>query len=879
MKHVLDNGLTVIIHENHAAPVVALNVWVNVGAADESESEAGISHIHEHMLFKGTERRGVGQVALEVESAGGDINAFTSNDVTMYHITIASRYLELGLDILADAVQHSKFDPGELTSELEVIMEELRRMEDNPRRMIYLDLADEAYAEHNYSRPVIGYADVIENMTRAQIMEFWSKWYVPQNMTLVVVGDVTAAELMPKVEKLFNQSAGTATISRTARKQVEPEQKAFRGRVTESDINEVYMYLGFHIPEFGHPDMAALDLIGTILGTGETSRLVYRTRSELKLVNRVWAYAFTPRDPGLMMVGADLSPQKAEAALEEILKQVLLLKHEPVKEWELIKAKTQIESDSIYSRETVEGQSRKLGYFVTLTGDPDFEDKYLDQVQQVTADDIQRAARKYLNISNLSVAFRVPQVAKGKQPAITEKQTEAIAVQVEQWEQNFSPDAVTKIEPITPPVLPPKAEPEKRDDQQVKQPVRFELPNGIRLIVKENHAVPLVSVRSAFLAGLMYETPENNGINNFISETVTQGTKDLNAEEIHGRIEAMAGQLAGFSGRNSMGVTLEVISKYFDPALEIMVDVLRSPSFPAEEIEKARMIILSSIRAEQDQSLRIAFNNFRSELYREHPFGLNVLGTEKTVQAMTRDQVAEYYKLYARPSNLVISVVGDVSAQAVYEQVKAGLGDWRQPQVDFSQVSLEAIPSEIRTTAECQERSQANIVLGFQGTTISNDDLFPLSVMTSVLSGMGGRLFMNLRSKQSLAYHVTAFHLEGLAPGYLGVYIGTSPEKQKQAVDGILGELDRIVNEPVSQEELARAQHYLIGEFEIDLQRNSTQAGHLGFDELYGLGYRNSDKYAENIQKVTIEDIQAMARKYIQTQAYVLAVVGPCEDY
>ena len=870
----LDNGLKAVIRENHAAPVVAMAVWVKVGSGDETDPEAGIAHVHEHMLFKGTERRAVGEIAQEVEESGGDINAFTSNDQTVYHLVIASRYFDTGLDILADAIEHSSFDPTELSKEEEVVMEELRRSEDDPGEKIYRYLFETAYQVHTYRRPIIGYKETLLHFTRDQIVNFYHHWYVADNMVVVIVGDVKAETAAAKVKELFGAmpKAPDPRSGGSARDAKEPPQTGLRVTIHPAPIQESYLNLAFHTPAFASEDMPALDVLSVIAGMGESSRLVQRVRSEKQLVNKIWGYDYTPLDPGLFLVGAELITVKAPEALSEILRQVYLFKHQPVEQWELDKAKLQIESDADYSRETVQGQGRKLGYFAVLTGDPNYEETYLKQVQAVTPEDLMRVANKYLLSANLTIAALVPtKDAKDFNPA----KAEAAVHRVDE-EESEGQSASWGEKEKTPPLAAAAAPVEASKDLGVKDPVRFTLKNGIRLLVKERHDVPLIAVRAAFLGGVRGETKDNNGINNFIAQAITEGTETRTAKDLHAQIESMAAGLDGFSGRNSLGVTLESLSKFFDPALELFADVIRHPAFPREEADKARLIILSNIRTQKDLPQRVAMNNFRATLYPEHPYGMNTLGTEEVVQKLTPQQLKDYYFNLARPGNLVISVVGDVEAKAVKKRIEALFGDWGGEAGKPAAVPPPAPPTELRKVTACMDRNQANLVLGFPGATLDNPDRYRLQVLNGILSSMGGRLFLILRDQQSLAYSVYAANEDGLDPGFTWVYIGTAPEKEETALSGILAQLERIRTEPVSAEELERAKKSLIGGYEIDLQRNANQASHLVFDELYGLGYRDSEHFAERIQAVTAEQVLKAAQNYFKLDAYVLSVVKPC---
>jgi len=374
-KIVLDNGLSVVLSENHSAPVVAFQMWVNVGSRNEEDDQAGISHVFEHMLFKGTQKRGVGEIAKEIETAGGNINAYTSFDHTVYHLSLASRYFDVGLDVLADAIQHSAFDPEELAKEEEVILEELKRSEDMPSRMVSRKLFETAYRVHPYRRPVIGYEETFKNLTRQDILDYFHAWYVPNNMTLVVVGDFQINEVIPGIVEAFRDFAPRKDLSLSL--PAEPEQQEIRSVVTRKESKHLLLNLGFHIPGLHDPKNPAYDLLAAILGQGETSRLYRIVKRKGELVHAIASYAYTPNDPGLFLVEARLDAKNLEKALGAILNQVERMRHETVSEEELYRARVGIESDFIYGKQTMEGQAGKFGSFEADFDDPLYETTYL----------------------------------------------------------------------------------------------------------------------------------------------------------------------------------------------------------------------------------------------------------------------------------------------------------------------------------------------------------------------------------------------------------------------------------------------------------------------------------------------------------------------
>jgi zinc protease len=850
LKYQLKNGLTVILQENHASPVVAINIWVNAGSADEKDKEAGISHVFEHMLFKGTEKRPVGMIAQEVEGAGGIINAFTSYDNTVYYLVLASRFFDTGLDILADAIQHSSFDPVELEKEKEVVLEEWRRSQDIPSSVLSEKLFQTAYQKHPYRRPIIGYEDTIKSFTREQMLNFFKKWYIPNNMVLVIVGDFDSELVKPKIEEAFKDFAPGPSPQRN--RPLEPPQEQPRTILLSRNINEAYLDLSFHISSIKSKDIYPLDVLALILGQGDSSRLFHRIKTEKQLVHSISAYSYLPRDPGVLIIGATLDPQKSLNALEEILKETYRLRYEEISPEELEKAKINLESDFIYQGETVQGQARKLGYFETLTGNINFQEEYLKGISEVTPEDIMRVANTYLRNTNLTVGLLVPEKDSA---AIKEADMRAVLQKAD-----IKKPSITTQEPE------PKSQ--IREEKVV-------LDNGITLLVKENHTTPIVAMQAVFLGGLRYENKNNNGICNFVASMLTKGTKNRTALEIATDIESIAGDINGFSGQNSFGVTAKVLKRYFAEGLDLLADVLINPTFPAEELEKKRQDILAALKRQEDELAFYTNKIFLQTLYQKHPYGMDILGSEDSIKKLTRQDLIDFYTRYGVAENLVIAIVGDVNRDLAKEKVEKLFKDFPQKKIQPPNIIPESPPNTIRIKEINKEKSQAHIMLGFLGTTITDNDRYALEVLNAILSGQGGRLFLELRDKKSLAYVVGSFSREGIDPGYLGVYIATAPEKVKEAIKGIKEELKKVITSPVSEEELARAKKYLIGTYEIGLQSNASQASDLALNEAYGLGYDFYRHYPQKLLKVTVQDVFRVAKKYIDLDRYVMAIIQP----
>ncbi|MDO8426372.1 MAG: pitrilysin family protein, partial [Deltaproteobacteria bacterium] len=799
----LDNGLTVVIEEEHSAPVVSVQMWVKVGSADETDKEAGISHVFEHMLFKGTEKREVGEIASIVESVGGDINAYTSFDNTVYHLTVPSRHFLTGLDIISDAIQRSSFDPDELRKELEVVLEEIRMNEDNPGRKLYKTLLSTAYKVHPYRRPVIGYQKTVKSFTREQIIAFFKKWYIPNNMTLVVVGDVDHDKALAQIKKEFSSFKKKEDPHR--KRPVEPVQMDLRTDAVPMEIKEAHLGISFHIPGLEDPDTFALDVLQVVLSGGETSRLYKKLKIEDQLVHGISAYPMSLKNPGLFFVTATLEPKNIEKTVTGALNEINRLKAEGPDREEIQKAKFNLESDFVFSRETMDGIAGKIGYYQTNLNDPEYEKIYIEGVRKVTPDDIMRVAKKYFSDGNITVTAILPK------PEVDLAAKEALASAVMEAEEKAKePQAKDSGEKIT----------------------RVRLDNGITLIVKEVHANPTVAFYAAFPGGLRFENSTNNGVGNFTANMLTRGTSKRTREELSGEVEEMAGGVSGFSGWNSTGVSGKFLSMFFDKGLSIFADVMTNPTFPDDEIEKLRKDVIAAIKRQEDYLPGYTFKLLYKELYKLHPYGMPVIGTLESVSALKRDDLVKHREEFFIPERMVFTVVGDVKTEYAIEKVNKLLGSFKRAPLPLNLPPEEGHQAGVRNTGEAKEKEQTHIGIGFLGVKIGDEDSYALKVMTEVLSGQGGRLFVNLRDMKSLAYTVSAIDKEGKDRGIIAVYIAAAPEKKDEAIAGIIKELTDIRTEKVAEAELKRAKNSIIGGYEIGLQEVSSQAADMANNEL-----------------------------------------------
>jgi len=830
-KWVLPNGLTIIIQEDHSAPVASVQAWCATGSIDEDQHlGAGLSHILEHMLFKGTKTRSTNVIAQKIQDVGGYINAYTSFDRTVFWIDVPKDGVATALDVLADAMMNSTLPPEEYMKEQEVIRREFAMGLDDPDRVAGLLLFATAYQRHPYHFPVIGDIEIYNQLTQDQVMQYYKTRYVPNNLTFVVVGDVDAAKVRQQLTEFFK-----AYPEKSLKPVFIPEEPPQLGRreVHQEFATELtHLSLAWHIPEVTNPDVPALDLLSSILGDGRSSRLYRRVREEAGLAYRISAFSYTPGDPGLFGIDATLDPKKREAAEQLVLRMLDEVKQSGVTAEELMKAKKMSFSHHLGDLTTMRGQASDIGSNWLLTRNLNFSRDYLDAVQKVTLDDIKRVAAHYLTNENLTVISLNP---KGS-------------------------------------VL-PKSEAAKPISAGEVQ--KFQLSNGLRVLVREDARLPLVAIGAIFRSGLLAETSQTNGITRLMAKALLKGTTTRTAEQIANEIEAVGGSMSSEASNNTFNVALEVTKPDVKLAVELLSDVLLNATMPEKAIAREKEIQIAAIKQEEEQLTTVARNILRQALFTQHPYALRANGSVDSVQRLTRKDLLEFRDRYVVATNGVLFVFGDVKAAEVKQLFEQALGGMKPGALGLTDAHPAAPLSKTESVESRKDKAQGVIMVGYRGADIFSPDRYALQLIDEASSDLGSRFFIRIREQMGLAYYVGASQMEGLVPGLFAFYLGTDPQKIEPVKTALLDEISKLASDGLTNQELARAKKKLIGQQEIANQSNDSFGYQCALDELYGLGFNYYKSLQRNVDAVTLDDIKRVAAKYFRDQPYVLATVRP----
>ncbi len=908
----LPNGLKVITKEVHAAPVVSFMVWYKVGSRNEQLGKTGLSHLLEHMQFKGTKTFKKGEIDDLIRRNGGISNAATWRDFTYYWETLSSDKLELAMRIEADRMVNSLLDPKELEAERIVVRSELEGDENDPESLIFDELYSLAFHSHPYQWPVIGRRHDIENITRYDLYKYYKTYYQPNNATIVIVGDFETEKAIAMVKKYFGKiPAGPKPPTVKAK---EEQQFGERRAEIKKAGSVPRIMIGFHTPGIGNPDIYALDVIEVILSGGTSSRL-YKALVDRQLATSAWASSSISKDPNLFILGATARDGVNISSVESsLLAEVERLKNEPVSDEELQKALNQLEASFVYTNDSVTNQARQLGYFETIFSWR-FVERYLENARKVTKADIKRVAQKYFTEKNRTVVTFIPEEKlktdssqhlppKLRYAAYRQMKDETIPCagidcalphdpymlknelvnfkQLSPFKKtNFGihSDTLSVLNQSSDKIKTVKTTP---PSPSIK-PLRVVLDNGIVIIIHENRSNPTVGIQGSLNAGSAFDPAGKSGLAQMTAKMLIKGTIRRTADQIAMEKDFVGMSLDTDASTEFASFTGYALSKHFDKLLDLLSDVLKNPTFPNDEFEKMKASRLSSIKQEKDSPEALAFRTFKGTIFpQSHPYHALTIEEElANTSAITRDDIVGFYKSHYGPKGMILVVVGDVDAKQAVEKIKSYLADWNSDALGELPI-IPDVPLQTkieRRVIPMPDKSQTDVILGHVGELKRrNPDFYAATVMNFVLGGggaLGSRLGDEIRDKLGLVYDVYSTFEASLGAGPWYAKLGTNPKNTDKAIKALIEQITLMRDKGAKKDEVQAAIDYITGVFPVRLEKNSSIANILWAAEFYGLGMDYIQNYQKLYRAVTVEQVNAMAKKYLHPDRYTLVIAGP----
>ncbi|HEY0943978.1 MAG TPA: pitrilysin family protein [Opitutaceae bacterium] len=829
-RFVLPNGLTLLLKPDRAAAIASVQVWVKTGSIHEgAKLGAGLSHFLEHMLFKGTTRRAGREISATVQAHGGYINAYTTFDRTVYYIDIPSEHTAVAVDILADAVLHSTLPADEVEKEKQVILREIAMGQDDPDHRLGEALFDTAFRLHPYRHPIIGHRDVFGALTRDDLVAYYKTRYVPNNLVVVIAGDIEPAAARAAVEAHFGPEPRRELAPVFIPD--EPPPLAPRELHRHDNVELARAGLAWAIPGLTHPDAPALDVLAMILGHGDSSVLWQAVREKARLVHTIDASSWNPGSSGLFYISFTCEGGRREAATAAIERTLAGTAARGFTPAQIRKAVRQLVVSEINTRKTVAGQASRLGVAEVVVGDLHHGRSYFEALGRVTPADLKRLLKTYLVPARCTAVSLNPAVAA----------TQAGAA---------SAAGVSAIPDVT----------EER------------LPNGARLLFQPDRRLPNVHIRLACLGGPLFEAPGGRGATALLATLLAKDTRARSAAAVAQTIEEVGGALYPFSGNNSFGLAVEVLPPDVPRGLALLGDAVLAPAFKASTFETERDAQLAELADDADDVVTLGRKLLRKKFFGNHPLAIDAAGDEAGLRALTPKALAALHRQLVVAPNVVLSVTGDFVPSKLAPALKAFLRQLRRGEF-VTPVQPHTAPAEAGDFVEAQPRQQAVVYQAFPGPGVLGEDFYVAEVAEELFSGMSSRLFERVREEKGLAYFVRASRVTGLHTGMFYFYAGTAPGRDHEVLGEIDAEIARVAAGGVAPEELLRCQTRLKAARRMGLQTNASRALHAALNALYGQAVNDWKNYDARIDAVTISDLarfaEARLRQNLRTQLAV----------
>ncbi|MGE5230567.1 MAG: M16 family metallopeptidase [Deltaproteobacteria bacterium] len=840
VREVLRNGLTLVVQRDDSAPVVAVVTHVKAGFFDEPDRWVGISHVLEHMFFKGTARRGVGAVARETKAAGGYLNASTSYDHTAYFTVLPARGLAAALDIQSDALRNSTIDADELGRELRVIIQEAKRKLDNAGAVAYETLHEVMFDRHRIRRWRIGYEADLARFTRDDLWGYYRSRYVPERTIVAIVGDVEPGRALDLARRAYGDwpaAPGAHDPSPS-----EPPRREVRARTLRGDVSQAELAAGWRTVPPLHPDAAPLDLAAAVLAAGRGSWL-QRALRETGLATSVSAYNYSPTELGVFGITAELEPERVDAALAGIAEATARLGLLGPSDTDLDRAKTLLLTRWARRLESMEGRAAALAAAEALES-VDVLDREYAALSAVTTGDVRGAAGRYLDPEAVSAVLYLPRERGAELTA----DAVARAFAVTALQAGPAPGGAA------PAPRPPAAAPGRTESGVLHAPLA-----GADVLVRRKPGVPTVTL-GLYVPRLEFDPPGQAGLGALAVRSSLRGAAGLDAGGLAFAAERLGGSLGAGLSSDWLGVGLTVIADRLGDGAALVDAVYRVPTLADADVTAERELLAAEARQVADDMFRYPFQLAVAAAFGDAGYGLPIGGLPETLAGLAGGDARRFHERMLLGPRPVIVAVGDVEPERAAEILAGVFGSLPARAAGPVPPPLAwALDSHPLERVVSRDKAQTAVAMVFRGPDRRSPARFAAEVWAGVASGLGGRIFEALRDRRSLAYTVLASSWQKGRAGALVSYIATSPEREAEARAAMLEELECFVREPVAPAELEQAVSYLSGQAEVRRQHATSVAAEILEAWLTGAGLSELDDPGAAYRAVTPEQVQALA--------------------
>jgi zinc protease len=874
----LKNGMKVITLEDFGCPIVAVQLWFHVGSKNELPERQGFAHMFEHMMFRGTDRLGSTDHFDFIRRTGGSCNAYTSFDNTTYIQELPANQLELVLWLEAERFNFLKIDQKNYDTERKVVEEERRLGLNRPYGTVLEKALVEIFPSHPYRWSPIGKIPHLRAAPVQELRDFWARYYIPNNCTLVIVGAVKHEDAQKLAKRYFEWIPRDAEPPEIKTHDPLPT-KARTVTIREENAPAPGVGIVWRTVPSKHDDYVPLQLLSTILGGGESSRLYREIVADKQLGAFAGAFAFSLEQDGLVGAGAVMAPfsSNTDKIIESINRQVERLRTEPIKKDELLKAKNQMLAQVVTGSLTVASKATLLGNAAVIEGDTSRVNRRLSQIRAVTAEDIQRVAKEYL-APERSLTIKVEQNLLGSVLGkLVKGKSEDDAPITAKPETTAAPPAKPGLRrPADFPEKPPVA-----TANEPKFPRDFKsqtLPNGLKVYAVSKRQVPYVNISLGFKTGAW--TEDKPGTVSLAAGMLTKGTDKHTEKQLADELETYAISLSGSGGMDSASVNAGCLSEHLDRAIDLMAEVVLTPTFPDAEFDKLKKQVRTSLAVSQAEPGFLANTELERRLYGKHPYARPVTGTTRDVDARKVADLRDWWKKFARPDGAVLIFSGDIEPERAFKLAEKAFGSWKA-EGPRPALTLADFPKPEATHIYLVDHPGVQSQIRVGQLSIKRDHArFPVSRVVNNYFGMGfgSRLNETVRVKKGLTYGARGGYYPYRFTGAFELSTFSKNETTAKALEAMLDELKRLKEEPPSAKELDDTKSYLSGKVAGDRETPSAIAGDIWQIEMEGLPIDYHEKLLAAITRTSKEECIELVKETVDPTKLVIVIVGPAEQ-
>jgi zinc protease len=840
----LDNKLNTLFIHSPGCSAGTVQMWFRAGSALEQKDNEGIAHFLEHMFFKGTPTRPGPQLAHDIESYGGEVNAFTSFDYTCYYINTPSLFMDKSVDILLDMVANPLFGEEDFPPERQVVFEEYRRAMDNPSQYNFIQLQNTAF-QGGYAHPILGREDTIMNFSQEQIKEFREGYYNLSNALLVVAGDLTdRAALEKKIGQFILPDGKKSSFGK-----FELKNKSTIN-VHEKDIRQATLTICIQSPDYANPKAAAEDLAINCLAHGETSRFYQELVAKTSLCNGVAGSTMYFADGGTHMLKVNFPIENLPKISKIFLSTIAEVIKNGFTPEELTKIKNQYISSKIYERESIESFAFSLGHGFAQSGNIFCEDEFIERIRQTTVEEVLDGL---IDVIKHSTHFTL-QAPKETNLSKQEKEISKWQLQL----KGLATKSKKKLEVLK--------QVKSTHDSAV---VSTELKPGIKLLYRKNELTPTFVMHAYIKGGQTTERLKTAGQHHLLNRLFTYGYKGMKYEKLKHDLESLSSSLSGFSGKNAYGLTLHGQSKDFERLSQHFFGTLLSPEIPKKFFDHERKVIIRALDNQKEDPMKQAFKSFYKMVFNQHPYSLDLAGTPQTLKTFTPTSLQKLHQTHLKNTELVLTYCGDLDYPVVLHMAKEMLKNLGPRKIVKKPKNLlKPITGKVVNLDFTREQSQ--IVIGTTAFGIGKKEDLYLKMITTHLSGQSSDLFVEVRDRLGLCYSVSPVHVSALEAGCWGIYIGSGHDKTDQAIEAIMKIIHEIRDNGLSKEEFDRIKTMMDGQNLLGIQTNEDYAQFYSIPLLHNLGLDFAHNNNEQIRNANYEDFQKFMKKFFSSKWNVI---------